>query len=139
MYLLPLKGSDVVMSIRWLQTLGPLVCDFRNLTMEFTLGGRRYNVEGQSQTTIYPATVQSMERFLWNPTSGSHLQLFLLGEGKLTHLHEDLFSLLRSFSKIFMEPKGLPTPRSQDHILLILGAPLANVQPYQYPHLKKIK
>ena len=37
MYLLPLKGSDVVLGVQQLQKLGPVIWDFKNFTMDFTV------------------------------------------------------------------------------------------------------
>lgn len=34
-YLLPLRGCDVVLGIKWLRTLGPITWDFSKLTMHF--------------------------------------------------------------------------------------------------------
>ena len=35
LYELPITGLDLVLGVQWLETLGPVVCNWRQLTMEF--------------------------------------------------------------------------------------------------------
>lgn len=44
--LLPVGSCDMVLGIQWLETLGVIHWDFKNLTMDFTLNGRRHLVRG---------------------------------------------------------------------------------------------
>ena len=37
-YILPLRGCDIVLGVQWLITVGPILWDFQNLTMQFQLG-----------------------------------------------------------------------------------------------------
>ena len=49
-----------------------------------------------------------------------------------------LDELLDSFSNVFVEPHGLPPPRSHDHnIILLPGSQLVVVRPYRYPATHK--
>lgn len=48
MYLLPLKGSYVVLGVIW---------DFKNLTMDFTMDDRHHHIQGQSRVVITPASI----------------------------------------------------------------------------------
>ncbi|KAL8161992.1 hypothetical protein V2J09_013481 [Rumex salicifolius] len=43
---LPLGCCDMVLGIQWLETLGPVIWDFKKLTMEFRLGQRRVVLHG---------------------------------------------------------------------------------------------
>jgi len=45
-YLIPLGGCDVVLSIDWLLTLGPVIWDFSKLTLEYTLAGHHILLQG---------------------------------------------------------------------------------------------
>lgn len=49
MRVLQLKGCDMVLGIEWLETLGPVTWDFRNLNMQFRLNGRRHVLRGGGQ------------------------------------------------------------------------------------------
>lgn len=46
MRVLQLKGCDMVLGIQWLATLGPVKWDFKNLSMDFTLHGKRHVLRG---------------------------------------------------------------------------------------------
>ncbi|GAV73411.1 RVP_2 domain-containing protein, partial [Cephalotus follicularis] len=35
LYVLPLKGSDIVLGFEWLETLGPILTDYKKLSMKF--------------------------------------------------------------------------------------------------------
>ena len=107
-YLLPLKGSDVVLGVQWLQNLMPVMWDFQNLTMDFTLGRQHYHLQGQPQTSITPATTQSMEHILRHQSHGMIMQLTHPIVGKTEPIHDDLVSLINIYPNIFEEPKGLP-------------------------------
>lgn len=65
-FLLPLRRSDIVLGIQWLQELGPIQCDFKNLTMDFMVGDQSYHLEGRRETEILSASIHSMERLIQN-------------------------------------------------------------------------
>lgn len=44
MYALPLGGYDVVLGVQWLHTLGPILSDFLELCMKFTIEGHAYHL-----------------------------------------------------------------------------------------------
>ncbi|GKA21527.1 reverse transcriptase [Tanacetum coccineum] len=46
LYVLPRKGSDIVLSIQWLQNLGKVTHDYSNETMVFSWSGRDYALKG---------------------------------------------------------------------------------------------
>eukprot|EP00268_Persea_americana_P037579 TRINITY_DN37239_c5_g1_i1.p1 TRINITY_DN37239_c5_g1~~TRINITY_DN37239_c5_g1_i1.p1 ORF type:complete len:204 (+),score=23.86 TRINITY_DN37239_c5_g1_i1:1076-1687(+) len=139
-FLLSLKGSDVVLGVQWLQKLGPVVWDFNNLTMDFTVNHHQYHLHGQPKAIVSPATVQSLERILKHRSQGFLMQLTSSITGKTEQLPEDLNSLIQVFSSIFEEPKSLPPHRSQDHHIPVgPGAQPTNVRPYRYPQFKRMK
>lgn len=37
-----LIGSDMVQGVQWLQGLGPMLCDWSKLSMEFIIDGKSY-------------------------------------------------------------------------------------------------
>ncbi|GJR90372.1 ty3-gypsy retrotransposon protein [Tanacetum coccineum] len=54
LYVLPMKGPDVVLGIQWLQKLGKVTHDYAKQTMEFTLVNTKYSLQTISyfQTNI---------------------------------------------------------------------------------------
>ncbi|GJW67106.1 reverse transcriptase [Tanacetum coccineum] len=50
--LLPFGGCEMVLGVQWLSTLGDIKWNFKNLTMEFELMGKRIMLRGTKQTTL---------------------------------------------------------------------------------------
>lgn len=46
MRILPLGGCDMVLGVQWLSTLGPVLWDFQNLRMQFTVMGQTHVLKG---------------------------------------------------------------------------------------------
>ncbi|XP_068641881.1 uncharacterized protein [Aristolochia californica] len=114
-FVIPLAGFDMVLGIKWLQTLGPILLDFSFLTMSFYLAGSRLLLQGcQVDRAHRIHTLQTLEQ----PTS------------TIVDLVE--------FSDLFQEPSGLPTLRHCDHMICLKpGSKVVVVRPYHYPHLQK--
>lgn len=83
-YALPLDGFNVVLGVRWLQTLGPIVWDFTKLFMSFCRDGRRVS---------------------WTGLGSPGLSLHAIASNC-----DVLAALLASFQDIFKEPTSLPPP-----------------------------
>lgn len=112
----PLDVFDMVLGIKWLQTLGPIVWDFSSLTM---------GVQIRAQSLV----LQGHQCF-----NSVHMHLLQKSTPSATALSK----LLANFEDLFQEPSGLPPLRSCDHrILLLPGIGSIMVWPYRYPHLQK--
>lgn len=111
-YALPLDGFDVVLGVQWLKTLGPIIWDFVALSMAFWRDSRPVH---------------------WHGVGGTPMQL-----SALTATCDVMAVLRADYQDIFIEPRGLPPPRRQDHRIHLLPgmAPVA-VRPYRYPQLLK--
>ena len=44
MFALPLGGCDVVLGAQWLRTLGPILWDFAELWMQFSINGTKHTL-----------------------------------------------------------------------------------------------
>jgi len=138
-YILSLGGCDMVLGVQWLQTLGPIIWDFLQLTMRFTLFGKPIILTGLNSAGL---TVEDSPKFFKNASASAkglvlqmlpHFQAF-----SSTVIHEDLQALITEFGMVFEEPKGLPPQRSHDHqILLKEGTKPVCVRPYRYPYYQK--
>jgi hypothetical protein len=113
LYALPLGDYDMVLSVQWLGTLGPVLWDFARRMVAFQHGDRR---------------------ILWrgvDPTPGPSLAQLTAG-GVL------LDALLEEFAGLFAEPQGLPPRRRFSHrIRLKPGTSVVAVRTYRYTHLQK--
>jgi hypothetical protein len=114
-YELALGSYDMVLGVKWLESLGPILWDFRRGTLAFIRGGHRV---------------------VWSTTSSrpvpSSRTTLLAVEGDLMNM------LLQEFEGLFQEPIGLPPACSHSHRIHLLPrtAPIA-VLPYRYAHAQK--
>jgi len=111
-FVLPLGGYDVVLGTAWLTSLGPILWDFRRLTLAFWRTDHQVCWQGSGA----PQRRQLLS------TSGPDL----------------VQPLLDDFADVFAMPAGLPPPRSRDHhIHLLPGTDPIAVRPYRYAQLQK--
>ncbi|XP_068638457.1 uncharacterized protein [Aristolochia californica] len=116
-FVIPLAGFDMVLGVKWLQTLGPILWGFSTLTMSFVLHGSQVLLQGS--LVDKPHYLHSMTA---EDTSNNTLDDNLIDE----------------FSDLFHEPSGLPPLRQCDHrIYLKPGSDVVVIRPYRYRHLQK--
>jgi hypothetical protein len=73
-----MEGCDIVLGVDWLWTLGPIIMDFKDLTMQFNQEGHQYKFKGI--TTGSPEIISShrMEKMLKKGHSGVITQLHVI-------------------------------------------------------------
>lgn len=52
--MLPVAACQAVLGVQWLETLGPIETDYRQLTMSFKHGGQPYTFHGLKQPPLTP-------------------------------------------------------------------------------------
>ncbi|XP_052181984.1 uncharacterized protein LOC127794776 [Diospyros lotus] len=103
------NGVDIVLGVQWLSQLGKVVFDYKQLAMEFTLGGR------QVCLLMQPGHSRAREE-----------------------IAIDIQEVLADFPSVLQEPTTLPPSRACDHcIALIDEQQPVNVPPYRYAHHQK--
>ncbi|KAH9699108.1 hypothetical protein KPL71_024219 [Citrus sinensis] len=147
MRLIPLGGCDMVLGIQWLSQLGPILWDFKNLWMEFKWEGRRMVLRGSTAGPLKLVSAIHMQKDLKQvpQVAAAHIFSLLLEpciNSTTTEIITDepaeLQHLLKKYHGVFMEPKGLPPPRVQDHrIPLLPDSVPPNIRPYRYPYVQK--
>uniref|UniRef100_A0A3Q7J7N5 Reverse transcriptase domain-containing protein n=1 Tax=Solanum lycopersicum TaxID=4081 RepID=A0A3Q7J7N5_SOLLC len=98
LYVIPLGGFDLVLGVKWLQSLGPILWDFAALTISFSVEGKSVLLQGQQ--------------------GYCGKALHLLGKGITDE--QRLEYLLTEFDDLFQEPKSLPLLRQCDHRISLL-------------------
>ena len=142
-FVIPLRGCDMVLGVQWLVTLGPILWNFRELTMKFTLDDQEVSWQGQVDGQILlmtkkPVTfVQGYAMLLTGHTVKSLPSS--LDENKIKPLlPQDLQQLIDTYSDLFEVPKELPPPRSHDHKIPLFDETKAvKVRPYRYSAVQK--
>ncbi|KAL4379068.1 hypothetical protein GQ457_02G036740 [Hibiscus cannabinus] len=139
---LALKGSDVVLGVQWLATLGPIQWNFATLDMKFQLDGVVVNIKGVQPQPMEWVNSKTCLKLLKGVGSSYTASLWVLGNQvkikEAEKLPRELQELLRDFSDVFAEPQGLPPERGHDHrINLCDEQAVIKVKPYRYPSWQK--
>ncbi|GJU22337.1 retrotransposon-related protein [Tanacetum coccineum] len=118
LYVLPLKGPDVVLGIQWLQKLRKVTHHYAQQTMEFSLANTTYSSKRDESLRMKRISLHHMQA--------------LLEANNVYGVYE-----VYSFT---MVPTTLPPHRTIDHrIHLLPNTKPVNVRPYRYPHYQKGK
>jgi hypothetical protein len=109
-YGLSLGSYDMVLGVQWLESLGPVLWDFKNRTLSFERNGRTVRWSASAPPEPLGSAIAA--------ASGD-----VMGE------------LLLRFAPLFTEPTGLPPHRQRCHqIRLLPSTPPVAVHPYRYTH-----
>ena len=136
---LELGGLDVVLGVSWLSTLGKVVVDWKDLSMQFLYEGKMINLQSQGRFQGRQGCLQSFledkhrrggEDWWWT----NHDEVEATSEVG----HEEVTKLLGQFFYVFQEKITLPPERKQVHQIKLFPehGPI-NVRPYRYPHHQK--
>lgn len=142
LFVVPLRGAELVLGVEWLKTLGPVVTDYNALTMAFMKEGQLVQLQGEAQTNLEEATLHQLRLLVSTQAIDTFYQIQLSPPSPNTEPSPSAITwldpLLDSYSHLFEEPKTLPPPRQTDHTIpLLTGANPVNVKPYRYPHFQK--
>ena len=145
LFAVDIQGSDAILRMQWLRSLGHVTHDWKELTMEFTMVGRSYFICRESLPQLCHSFVHSMQKLLTNGMDSFFMQLVAnstdTAEASLvTKETAELDQFLDQYQSVFQAPTTLPPKRSHDHrISLEPGTNAVNVRPYRYPHIQKKK
>nr|KYP45909.1 hypothetical protein KK1_032523 [Cajanus cajan] len=141
LYILPIKGADVVLGTAWLRTLGSVQADFSIPSFTFSHNETPITILGESSLT--PTQASFHQNFhLMHKTAplNPYPTITLTPSSGPSHptFQSTVSTLLETFSHIFQPPHGLPHPRPHGHKIPLLpnSAPV-NIKPYHYPHSHK--
>lgn len=143
-FLLPITGSELVLGVAWLATIGSHVADYSTATIKLYLNNRFVTLQGEHPVGPKLAQFNHLKRM---KSTDAISELFTLhfqsvvDHSSLTlpaDTPSDLALLLNDYKQVFDVPRGLPPPRVCDHqILLTAGTMPVKVKPYRYPFSKK--
>jgi hypothetical protein len=101
-------GCDIVLGAKWLHTLGPILMDFKELTMQFQSKGQRYQFQGITIGSPEIINSHCMENILKKGHSGIIAQLHSIQVVETPYVHPDLQAILSTHQVVFSTPQGLP-------------------------------
>jgi hypothetical protein len=106
--------------------------------MQFQWGEHTVTLNGLSPTGLSLKDGHHFLKGLTSRNKGVLLQLYAQESANVsTTIPEPLQEVVREFESIFVEPKGLPPPRSHDHQILLKGTQSISVNLYRYPYYQK--
>ncbi|XP_050915219.1 uncharacterized protein LOC127130207 [Lathyrus oleraceus] len=140
-YVLELGGVDLILGVVWLETLGKVTMDWKEMSMVFNHKGSMVKLLGQAVDDTM-ATFQSIitpSRMIAGCEWPTLMKVLGSPMSRVSdHQTKELGGLLDHFVIVFKEIQGLPPPRNTSHsIELLHGACPVSVRPYRYPHLHK--
>ncbi|XP_061357767.1 uncharacterized protein LOC133302059 [Gastrolobium bilobum] len=143
-YVIDLKGADIVMGVQWLSTLGPIVTDYAALTMSFVHNNTQVLLQGAVNTHPSHISSSQLHKLMVHNSVSSCLMCFTtqsvehVGNSGLNDAIPGLSQLLHEFADVFLEPTSLPPDREYNHhIHLLPNSKPVQVRPYRYPHCQK--
>jgi hypothetical protein len=136
MFSIDMGGCDIVLGVDWLRTLGPILMDFKDLTMQFDQEGHQYKFQGIIVGSPEIISSHRMEKLL---KSGFITQLHAIQATQTPSVPKDLQAILYKHQLVFSSPQGLrPSPSVHDNsIPLVLEILLPNIRPYRHPFSQK--
>ncbi|KAH9792244.1 hypothetical protein KPL71_004039 [Citrus sinensis] len=138
LYSLLITGLDVVLGVQWLESLGSVVCNWKQLTMDFDWDNAKRRLQGLDPQTIQATTLSEVTKDMKQGHNVFAICLYLKNEESYAVAPASMRSLLEEYSELFMEPKQLPPTREIDHqITLKEGTEPINVRPYRYAYFQK--
>jgi hypothetical protein len=137
LYSLPLTGLDLVLGIQWLEMLGFVVCNWKQLTMEFLWKNQIRRLQGTDNEAIQIASINELtkEAHQNHAIFAICLQVSAAEPHNKT-IHPDMKKILHEFSELLKELTSLPLVI--DHcISLKEGTEPIDVRPYCYAYYQK--
>ncbi|XP_057444723.1 uncharacterized protein LOC130736966 [Lotus japonicus] len=139
-FILGLGGTEVVLGMDWLASLGNIRANFQKLTIQWEVQGQKMFLQGEPSWCKIAAGWKSIKKTMEKEGEAYYLSYEGLTEDTriATKISEEIEGILAEFPEVFQEPKGLPPKRATDHaILLQEGASIPNSRPYRYPFYQK--
>lgn len=139
---LPLRlgSSDVILGMKWLETLGTTHTNWKEQTMEFEVGGQRIKLTGDRSLGRSLISLRAMSKELSKNSGGLLIEMsnIVVEEKNVKEVPTFLAQVLEEFRDVFQEPTGLPPECELQHqIILKEGASPVSVRPYRYPHFSE--
>ena len=104
MFAIDMGGCDIVLDADWLRTLGPILMDFKELTMQFDQEGQQYKFQGIIIGSLEIINSHRMEKILKKGHSDIISQLHSIQAVETPYVHPDRQDILSKHQAIFPTP-----------------------------------
>jgi hypothetical protein len=139
-FIMELSGSEMVLGMDWLASLGNIEANFSNLCLKCELDGKKYTIQGDPAMCNSQATWKTMIKALSDEGMGFYIHTVSGGTAEAAEGGDmsEWGKVINEFAAVFNMPSGLPPIREHDHaILLKPDANIPNLRPYRYPSYQK--
>ena len=120
MFSINMGGCDIVLGLEWLRTLGPILMDFKELTMTFTQEGQKYKFQGITFSSLEIISSHRMENIHKKGHSDIIAQLHSIHTTETLFVLPDLQSILSKHQVVFSTPRYFLLPM----VFMIIPFPL---------------
>jgi hypothetical protein len=133
-------GCDIVLGADRLRTLGPILMDFKDLTMQFNQEGHRYKFQGITIGSPEIISSHHMGMILKKGHSSVIAQLHAIQATETPSVPQDLQAIISKNQLVFSTPQGLTLSHGvHDHsIPLVPGSLPPNIHPYHHPFSQEL-
>jgi hypothetical protein len=134
MFVIDMGGCDIVLGADWLRTLGPILMDFKDLTMKFDQEGHQYKFQGITVSSPEIISSHRMEKLLKKSHSGVIAQLHAIQATETPSVPQYLQAILSKHQLVFSTPQGLPPSHGfHDHSIPLVPRSLPpNIRSYRH-------
>ena len=139
MFSIDMGSCDIMLGVDWLRNLGPILMDFKALTMQFNQEGHQYKFQGITVGSLEVISPHRMEKILKKGHSGVITQIHAIQATKTPPVPHDLQALVSKLQMVFSTPQGLPPSHGvHDHSIPLVPEILPpNICPYHHPFSQK--
>lgn len=64
LFVLEIKGSNIVLGVQWLIELGTIMTNYKELTMQFSLGGKEIKIQGPNMLASTPLRGKTLNKLI---------------------------------------------------------------------------
>lgn len=130
LYVVTMEGANLVLGVQWLETLGPVITDYKKLTLQFENEGEMVKFQGVPRLVESEISGGELRRLITRQEVAYFCHLRCKTPEPSGGVQTEIEEVLDQFAAIFREPVGLPPGRPTDHhIELIPGAQPVNINP----------
>jgi hypothetical protein len=105
MFSIDMGGCDIVLGVEWLRNLGPILMDFKELTMKFNPEGQYYKFQGITTGSLEIISSHHVENLLKKGHSRIIAQLHSIQAIETPFVPPNLQCILSKHQDIFLLPR----------------------------------
>ena len=147
---LELGGIDVILGMKWLNSLGITEVDWKNLILSLMYQGKKIIIRGDPSLTKARVSLKNLVKTWGEEDQGYLVEYRALEKCEISEEEdsieevlteeESVVVVLKKFDDVFDWPETLPPRRViEHHIHLKEGVNPVNVRPYRYAYQQKIE